>query len=201
MASASFSVKLTVTNSAGTNYTIEVPLDSIASTDDGTTYGQTQQMIADFTARTVCSLLGPDAPPNVATTEVNYHPQIDYNAPPIDSRLLASCYVERADSCTLLSRSDMLVVAVRQTAASEKFWYKIRSFTPLRRVLNAYTAEIGRDGEKFWLESKGRAIGYDDTAEDVSAFTCSGHAVSVIDAKSLPFSFSERAKPGCTNLM
>jgi len=159
------SVKLTIPSPTGGNYIVEVPLGSVAATDARTSYAETQSMIVSFTAKTVQSLLGPDASANAANVEVR------------DRRLLASCFVERAGARTTnagLGDPDALVVAVVQAGGAtgpsrgRVYRYIVRNYTPLRRVLNAYAGQRKRDVQTLKLMWQGERVGWDDTAEKVS---------------------------------
>lgn len=160
----------------GRHYEVEVPLTSIAATCAQTPYQETQQMVSDFTHRTVQACVGGSPeyydprPTCRATVEI------------IDRRLLDSCYVQRATGKEALQDPESLVIGVHQPG--RVFWYICKKYTPLRRVLNAYAAEREKDVKLFQLTWEGDMVSYHATAEDVSSCCGSVNLGTVTDEAS-----------------
>jgi len=158
------SIKINIDDpNTGRHYELEVPLGSIAATCAQTPYQETQQMVTDFTHRSVQACLAGapsyfnsafDRGPARATVEI------------LDRRLLDSCYVQRATGKEALQDRESLVIGVQEPR--RVLWYICKKHTPLRRVLNAYAGERKKDVKLFQLTWEGEVIGYSATAEDVS---------------------------------
>nr|OQO19019.1 hypothetical protein B0A51_15248 [Rachicladosporium sp. CCFEE 5018] len=154
------SVTLKINSPGGHLFQLTVPLSSVAATDANTTYDQTHQQIAAFARRTVYGVCG-DADVPVEST---------FTYPP-ERRLLESCVVERADdNTTFASGPDSLIVGLRALGARQLWRFIIRDFTPLRRVLNAYAGQRGKNLANMRLLWKGQVVGYQDTAKDLGVY-------------------------------
>ncbi|KAK6433194.1 hypothetical protein LTR95_010629 [Oleoguttula sp. CCFEE 5521] len=151
------SVTLKIDSPGGHIFQLSVPLSSVAATDANTTYDQTHLQIAAFARRTVYGVCG-DADIPVEST---------FTYPP-ERRLLESCVVERAeDHTTFAPGPDSLIVGLRALGARQLWRFIIRDFTPLRRVLNAYAGQRGKNLANMRLLWKGQVVGHEDTAKDL----------------------------------
>lgn len=102
-------------------------------------------------------------------------------------RVHDSCYVQRAVGHEHLTHPDDLMVGVGPVRkVTHKFI--IKKFTPLRRVLNAYTGWEHKD-PKFWeLQWQGRRLGWGegDTADKVKYLALlTSHSVGLIGLRDL----------------
>ncbi|KAK6428307.1 hypothetical protein LTR95_015552 [Oleoguttula sp. CCFEE 5521] len=151
------SVTLKINSPSGHLFQLTVPLSSVAAIDANTTYDQTHQQIAAFARRTVCG----DAEIPVEST---------FTYPP-ERRLLESCVVERADDNIIFaSGPDSLIVGLRALGARQLWRFIIRDFTPLRRMLNAYAGQRGKNLANMRLLWKGQVVGHENTAKDLGVY-------------------------------
>lgn len=106
-------------------------------------------------------------------------------------RVLDSCYVQHAIGNEQLAHPDDLMVAVGPAGnATHKFI--IKRYTPLRRIVNAYTGLTGQDPKFFGLQWQGRRVGWgeDDTADKVKYLAqLASHSINVQGALLTPLQY------------
>ena len=230
------SVTITINDPRGGHiYTIETPLDSVASTKQDVTYQETQQMISEYAARTVNTILGAgprrmgripddddddddDDDGDYYNDDRGFHDDQryerhlrntrrspdynDYQPPQAEQRRhrdersrspvrneslrryprnrspppkrnatrreLDSRFVQRATGYELTD-ADTIMVGVGP-AGTVEHKFIIKTYTPLRRLVNAYCGLSHMDVKFFELQWQGHRLGWgdEDTAEKVS---------------------------------
>ena len=225
------SVTITINDPRGGHtYTIETPLESVASTKQDVTYQETQQMISEYAARAITSVVGP-YPRKVSSGRGDYGYDIydydddrdyyddqryerhvrtlrgsptysDYELPQAERRHrddrsrspprneslrrylqerstpprrkaasrreLDSRFVQCATGYEELTDPESLMVGVGPPGTVE-YKFIIKNYTPLRRLVNAYSGLSHIDVKFFELQWQGRTVGWgdQDTAKKV----------------------------------
>ena len=222
------SVTITINDPRGGHiYTIETPLESVASTKQDVNYEETQQMISEYAARAVNSIVG--ARPHKADRDHDYYDNDrdfyntqcherhdrnvrrspdygDYQSSCVERRHrdnrsrsparndslrrylrhrswspkgdfthcreLDSRFVQCATGFEQLTDPESLMVGVGPPGTVE-YRFIIKKYTPLRRLVNAYSGLSHIDVKFFELQWRGHRLGWGDgdTAEKVLTYS------------------------------